>query len=525
MISDCCSVGRNVSFRDRLTANHGYHRSDYLKYDEAPRTSWEGLSREVVVANLQQELRTLTGKRRKDEPNYYVEDPPSLITESFLHSFQVGTGGSIFTDILPRIQNAQSEIIFVTCFWAKSASLEKLGETLKGLSQKSLRAMTTGAPPIRVRICFSSLSVGQKLFQTNSLEGRVYEPAEYVQKLGLPSHDELSGLDLEVKCIFIKPFSVMHPKFIIVDRSLVWLPSCNVSWEEWFEGCLALSGPVVSQFLTFWQHFWNRGKAPSSIPQSLDPGETAIALHRRFAVVSEPPNTLSTLEGTTGVAIPTVFLPSPHHANPRFGMPGPPPQTPLNAFVLHRLRDANFDIYIQTPNVTCTAVVKALHHALKNGVNVHIVTSERLMLAEQLGTAGTTTAREIKGLIKRYRKLPTETPIYDTPRDPPRHPPHRGRLRVEYYEPRPAAGDGEPVQSHLKLTIVDDRFIVLGSGNMDRASFYTSQELGVAFYSDRLASDIQDLLRKNLEGRRKLVFDSDEEARSVPGEADGMELV
>lgn len=88
-----------------------------------------------------------------------------------------------------------------------------------------------------------------------------------------------------------------------------------------------------------------------------------------------------------------------------------------------------------------------------------------------------------------------------------------GSLRVSYYEPRSGAeaktgGDAEPVQSHLKLTVVDEEAIVFGSGNMDRASWYTSQELGVAFYSHELVTQVMQSLQSALEGRTKLVYDS-----------------
>lgn len=84
-----------------------------------------------------------------------------------------------------------------------------------------------------------------------------------------------------------------------------------------------------------------------------------------------------------------------------------------------------------------------------------------------------------------------------------------GRLRVEYYR-RPAAGavrgggeavGEEPVKSHLKMTVVDAEVVVLGSGNMDRASWYTSQELGVAFFSTEMAQRILGLVRGCLVGR------------------------
>lgn len=85
-----------------------------------------------------------------------------------------------------------------------------------------------------------------------------------------------------------------------------------------------------------------------------------------------------------------------------------------------------------------------------------------------------------------------------------------GSLRVDYYEPRAEETRqwGEPVQSHLKLTIVDGEWTVLGSGNMDRASWYTSQELGVAFRSEELAKIIMKTVSDQMQERTKLAFDS-----------------
>ena len=135
-------------------------------------------------------------------------------------------------------------------------------------------------------------------------------------------------------------------------------------------------------------------------------------------------------------------------------------------------------------------MLSALLAALNRGVDVTIVTSERLMILEQLITAGTTTRRCLKKLIKLHKRVVKG--LCDSPQ---LHDQEAGMvitagtLDVNFYQSDPKArGDGtEPVQSHLKLTIVDSEITVLGSGNMDRASWYTSQELGVAFLSANLA--------------------------------------
>lgn len=136
------------------------------------------------------------------------------------------------------------------------------------------------------------------------------------------------------------------------------------------------------------------------------------------------------------------------------------------------------------------------------------------MRVEQLVTAGRTTGWCVRGLVKKYQRamLERERRMEDLEAGSGGT---MGSLRVSYYEPRSEAaakaktgGDAEPVQSHLKLTVVDEEAIVFGSGNMDRASWYTSQELGVAFYSHELVTQVMQSLQSALEGRTKLVYDS-----------------
>ena len=60
-----------------------------------------------------------------------------------------------------------------------------------------------------------------------------------------------------------------------------------------------------------------------------------------------------------------------------------------------------------------------------------------------------------------------------------------GSLRIGYYRPTV-----EYRRTHIKCSTIDDRIVVLGSGNMDRASWYTSQELGVAIEGKEFVSGV-----------------------------------
>lgn len=272
---------------------------------------------------------------------------------------------------------------------------------------------------------------------------------------------------------------------------------------------MELRGPIVQQFVRFWQCFWLQ-----------DPSGTAthVGTARTDQLVPNSANTGSihalASRHVNVEAIQSVFLPSPHHWNPQFRFPwqqgADPPPTPLNIGLLALFAKAASSIFIQSPNITAQPVLDALLSALQRGVNVRLVTSERLMVLEQLVTAGTTNKRCMQWLTTKHRELcgkakeasqtDLESGLFDKA---------VGRLRVEYHKPRDDGQSGsEPVQSHLKLTVVDDHVTIHGSGNMDRASWYTSQELGVAFVSSALAKAIQAARKEAMHSRSEVVYDS-----------------
>ena len=444
----------------------------------------------------------------------------SLKTLAEIHAFTLGAGDSVFSDILPSIEEARSEILFVTCFWARSSSLSRVASCLRNLSARAVERRAK----VKVRICLSSLSLLQKLLHTRSLAGHVYPPSVWAKKLGLPPPGDLRGLDMEVKSVFIRPFSVMHPKFVVVDRKYLYLPSCNVSWENWFEGCLHISGPLVDHFVQFWKKFWaNPSDRHSTLSTTTD--ETIHDLSRGAAAfetnyvqpsLSQPyPSTVGFKKIQLNLSeIQCAFLVSPHRSNPQFRpfpwqRAAPPPRTSLNTFLLHAFENAESKIYMQTPNVTSPPVLEALLAALKRGVDVHIVTSERLMLLEQLFTAGTTTSRCLKRLKRQFQSLQVNSQqlLHDEERGVSKA---LGSLTIEFFvkgiSDTRVLLDPEPVQSHLKLTIVDEQAVIFGSGNMDRASWYTSQELGVACISKSLARMTTSSLESCLASRKKSDF-------------------
>ncbi|KAI3547160.1 hypothetical protein CSPX01_03992, partial [Colletotrichum filicis] len=461
-------------------------------------------------------LKSSRGEQLNDFPNYHVSHPESLVTTCSPKSLTVGNGVSIYRNaLLPAILVAKHEVILVTCFWAPSDTLSAIKETLELLAERRREAIeTTGqdaVTPLRVRICFSSRSFFQKIFHPWSRDGYAY-PTSAWPKLGLPPDSILRAarIDLTVKSLFFLPFSVMHPKFVIVDRQRAWMPSCNVSWETWFEGCIGFEGAAVAQLVKFYTNVWEPAAGAREIPDDQDDGgreanqglgqvdqdtgrtvpsrgppsddETA---YRRLSLASLPP-------------CPTLILPSSHHWYPGFRFVPvwrrtTAPTTPLNAALLSLFACARTDIDIVTPNLTCRAVVDALLDALRRGVSVRIRTSKNMMLIEQLVTACTTTEWTLNSLVKRYAQACAEWSRKRSV-DAESHLQRPGRLDIYYYRPNLQAtavrDPEEPVVSHLKMTLVDKEFLLLGSGNLDRASWYTSQELGILLHIPDFQSDI-----------------------------------
>lgn len=444
-----------------------------------------------------------------------------------MESFTLGTGASIYTQkLLPAISQAQHEIILVTCFWAPSKTLTALSNALEQLARQ--REAQQPAQPLRVRICFSSRSILQKLSHTSSQDGYVYPSSAWSSKLGLPAQEVLAAgnVDLEVKSLFFLPFSVMHPKFLVVDRRHAFVPSCNVSWEAWLEGCLEISRrepreDPVDGLLEFYHTVWDKeldlGASLPSLPEQ-GTGQASFVNGRVEKIFNSPADTTASLLDVEVPPAAVEWLPGWHRRNPSFcfmpwNFPSAP-DTPLNSTILRSFEEASRDIYIQTPNLTSPPVLSAIDSALARGVNVTIVTSRRMMLLEQIVTAGTTTGWCIRGLTKRYQRLCDRArnrgqlqPGGSEDVDLEAQAIAPGALRISYFRSRPrATSEEEPVHSHLKLSIFDGQHTVLGSGNMDRASWFTSQELGVLVRSAGFATTIKKTVNEVLDGRLDAVF-------------------
>ena len=120
------------------------------------------------------------------------------------------------------------------------------------------------------------------------------------------------------------------------------------------------------------------------------------------------------------------------------------------------------------------------------------------MLVEQIITAGTVTEICIWQFLRSYRRLQRQHSQLSASDIEVARPPI-GKLRVAYF--KPGTGLARVQKAHIKCTIIDDEIVVLGSGNMDRASWYTSLELGVAIYGRDIIKNVWESVERGLDGR------------------------
>ncbi|RPB21285.1 hypothetical protein L211DRAFT_765291, partial [Terfezia boudieri ATCC MYA-4762] len=425
---------------------------------------------------------------------------PNLLTASNPVSYHVGTGRQllnyVFDFILTGPTAVEHELLFVTCFWSKSTSLEYLSKTLLELNR--LHPPSRGdhrRRKLRIRICISSRSAFQKLFHTSSDKGFTYaNTARAYQRLGLPSPEKLGNLDIVIKSKFFRPISVLHGKYVIVDRKRLLLPSCNVSWEEWLEGMGVFEGGIVDSFLEYYHETW--GGTGESL-QSLSGNQIDLRTEERL--------------------LPTVFLTQPHHAvfPPLRFVPTvisrvissclsfkispsvtPAPLTPQNIFMAALVRQARRSIFIQTPNLTCPDLLEVLYERLtRNGesIDIEIITCTKMMFLEQVVTTGFGGPSKSDGTERKLRwGATTESCVNELLRRVNDSISENSTLSIYYYNPLPEMEMAQ--QSHVKAMIVDKEVTVVGSANGDRASWFTSGEVNVMVLDENFARGVKDSL-------------------------------
>ncbi|KAF3317376.1 hypothetical protein TWF173_011028 [Orbilia oligospora] len=406
------------------------------------------------------------------------------------------------------IVEAKFEILIFSNFWKNSYAAKRIGEGLKVLSE---RIGQNNRSPVIVRIMFDRGSV-KHVFQSRVAVAE----AEWVT-LGLPSTKDAPYVDLEVLNYHNLPIGTFHSKFVVIDKRIAVLNSCNIQDNSNLEMMCQFEGPVVDEI---WDHAVSTWGLSISSKDSFEngsrsnsfPGLDALAASTmRPSLFNDPPpkriikditqvlnRSVSSPLQTDAINDDILNVPfrshlrlntsdiamvlAPRAPYPSFGNVSL--NTPQNVAWLSAIYFAKSKVFIQTPDLNAAPVITALLEAVKRGVEVSIVLCLGYNdLGEMLPTQGGHNEWVVGHMIKQLNKE------------------ERMRFKIYWYVGRDMM---KPVHAakhfrtcHIKLMIVDERIGIQGSGNQDTQSWFHSQEINIVIDSEEVCKQWMEQLVAN----------------------------
>lgn len=134
-----------------------------------------------------------------------------------------------------------------------SDSVKAVSNALRALSAKVVKE---GRPKVVVKVMYDRGS-WEQLWNAHS----PVKPAEWI-KLDLPDPEQVPGLHLEVINFHKVLLGTFHVKFLIIDRKVVLINSCNIQDRPNLEMMTHLEGPVVDSFYDIALHAWYNKLSP-----------------------------------------------------------------------------------------------------------------------------------------------------------------------------------------------------------------------------------------------------------------------
>ena len=230
--------------------------------------------------------------------------------------------------------------------------------------------------------------------------------------------------------------------------------------ENWYDLAVRLEGDIVQHFLQYFFHYYHP-KGVIFPPRIIPPHPilTSSTFRDKYPTSTYP---------LQSPIIPLAFLSC--GPSRRGVLPFAPIRATPTLFQIEAITRARRSIFIQTPNLTSLAIIKAIKLALLNTIQVIFYLPRNMMVLESLVTGWSTTKCRVR-LLQRWAKKHPQT-----------------NLTVEWFKSNPNEGfvvDGN--KSHIKFMVIDEELVIVGSSNLDRASACTSGEVNVSFSNPELA--------------------------------------
>ncbi|KAK6357717.1 hypothetical protein TWF718_002026 [Orbilia javanica] len=406
------------------------------------------------------------------------------------------------------IIEARSEIMIFSNFWKHSYAAQRIGDALKILSKA---VGERSGLPIIVKIMFDRGSI------KHLLQPRAQVTEDEWISLGLPSSQDIPNIDLEVVNYHNFPIGTFHSKFMVIDKKVAVLNSCNIQDNSNLEMMCQFEGPIVDEI---WDHAvstWGLNmdsKRPSLNRSSngtlIYPDAISVAPVDFASFCDPPPRQI--IDSVTKVLnrsisnppLPDItgddILDTPFHSHTRSSANNLPMvlaprapyssfgntslNTPQNAAWLSAIHFSKSKVFIQTPDLNAPPVIAALLEAIRRGVEVTMVLCLGYNdLGEMLPTQGGHNEWVVAHMMKQLNEE------------------EKGRLNICWYVGRdmlkPVHASKHFRTCHIKLMIVDERIGIQGSGNQDTQSWFHSQEINIVIDSEEVCRQWMEQLTTN----------------------------
>ncbi|KAI0270588.1 hypothetical protein BC834DRAFT_1011250 [Gloeopeniophorella convolvens] len=398
---------------------------------------------------------------------------------------------SVIPDIMRHyadlIVRAEKEIFLATNYWEPSLSAGIVSDSLRELSK---RVQARSGEKVVVKLMYDRGNLKQVV------SNHVVVKPDGWSKVGLPTEEELPGINLEVVNYHRPPLGTFHAKYLVVDRRVACLNSNNIQDRPNVEMMVHLEGPIVESFYDMALLSWSNamhpplpllGKPPT-YPDAYKFKQDNEGLRSHLNIVKELEATVRDGDGITLDDFRPHILHEPHGPVPivmvnrnSTGTPGHDHvhEVPQDVAWLSAFRYAQKSIFIQTPTFNASPVVPATLDACRRGVQVTLYldlgfNDQGEMIPFQGGTN-----EEV--VHKMYTTLNSEGKGAEK------------HLEVFWYtgkdQTKPISAAMKSRNCHVKFMSVDDQIAILGNGNQDTQSWFHSQEINVMVDSPELIKE------------------------------------
>lgn len=235
------------------------------------------------------------------------------------------------------------------------------------------------------------------------------------------------------------------------------IPRMPESTKAWHDVQLKIEGPAVSGAMRLFQERWNDPRKPHGFPTA--GGKVPDALED-----SDIPE----IAATTGSHSVQLLSSYACHSRDGDGEIGPFPFAPNGRYVyqealIRAIDNAEYYIYVEDQYCWPSDVVAALGAAVERGVVVILVLAKEFEPGGLVPYHNFLRSRAIESLKGRDE---TKNRVFV--------------YRLERVTIDPATQQNEQIFVHAKTMIIDDRYLAIGSGNLNRRSMKTDSEIGVA---------------------------------------------